>query len=197
MNAQRGYVLIFALLTILLISLMAASAFTQSNEMAATLQTVAQHQIATANANRGMQEAIRVLRLGTDPVINLATLDGRICNPQLVDAVSGCPTGGYLQLRVPDGGGNIVDMGRFNDDAGFPQNPQQGAGLQFTYAVYQTSTNANAKNRVYNIDAIGYAGFSTTAGGISPNAVSAVLRVEFQAGGTSSGLDTGLVAESY
>ena len=173
-RTPRGYVMIFVLLILLVLTMVVASLYAQGAELRSANQTLAMQQIAEMNADRGVQQAIQDLRSGN---LNL-TLIYNTCTPGN-DHRNNCPAG-YLEMPAspnPDGGIPILTNACTGSSA---CNPAEGAGLQYTYFVYRSANPSTPVNR-YTIQATGYAGMSETA----LNLVTAVVEVEIEQGALS------------
>lgn len=156
---QRGWVLIAVLAMLLVMSLMVAGFFAQSQDAAAITRVSAAQHVAVSHAEAGIQEAVRAVRaqqVNTSTIITSCT-DSDIIN-------STCPS-----LILSD----LVDNGTTNalDDRG---------GLQYQYVIYKRdSTNdpAQPTNR-YVIRSTGYYGYTLNSNAM----VTSILEVEVDVG---------------
>jgi hypothetical protein len=169
--APRGYVLLFVLMILLVLSLVVASLYAQSEELRASNLTASFQQIAAVNADRGVQAAIQAVRNGT------LSVPSGTCTPGEAYRTD-CPGlgAGYAEYGVPTSDGGIfIEPGSACSGAGCT--PTEGSGLQYSYFVYRSAAPSNPLNR-YTIRATGYAGMSEQA----LNLVTSVVEVEIELG---------------
>lgn len=161
---QHGYVLIFVMLSLLLMSVIVATVYSQSTQLRSSSRSLMNEQVATVNAERGLQEAFRAIRNLDIPVTNIVGS----CSGG-VSYTTDCLPGSYLETFGLADGGVILDNGT-NKSA------SEGGGLQFSYVIYVAPENVG--RAVYTVQATGYAGTSVTA----VNTVTAVVEGEILVG---------------
>jgi hypothetical protein len=169
--SARGYVLLFVLMILLVLSLVVASLYAQSQELKSSNLAASFQQIAAINADRGVQAAIQAMRNGA-----ILAPTGT-CTPG-DNYRTDCPGAGvgYVEYGVPTSDGGIF----IEPGAACPSgdcSPTEGAGLQYSYFVYRSAAPSNPLNR-FTIRATGYAGMSATALTLT----TAVVEVEIELG---------------
>jgi Tfp pilus assembly protein PilX len=166
----RGYVLLFVLMILLVLTLIVASLYSQAQELRSANLSASFQQVAAMNADRGVQVAIQAMRSGALSVVPITTP----CTPG-EDHRTNCPSG-YVEMSPPsaDGGVTILTTACTGTS---PCSPAEGAGLQFTYFVYRSAVPNTPTNR-YTIQATGYAGNSEAAVSL----VTAVVEAEIELG---------------
>ena len=203
LRSQRGYVILFVMLSLMFMSLIVANLYAQAQSLTTASRIAVYSQIATANAVRGLQEAYRAIRNGE---ILIASIDANsYCNQPKVNftplsattvttdpnyvigwyKVPGACSGATPYIERPVGG--MPDS--VPSPTGLSPSPSRGEGLQYTYVVYVDGFTGNPRDanaRVYTVEAVGYAGLQLPDGGISPNAVPAVVRGELVFGNNLS-----------
>jgi Tfp pilus assembly protein PilX len=181
----RGFVLIFVMLMLLLLTLMVASVYEQAQDLRASSMSTAFNDVSASNAEFGLQEGIRAVRAGE---LLVSGLSGTSCiggDNYRVD----CMPGTYLEPVLPavtDGGLPIVDNGAVDPDGG-KWSPLEGGGLRYNYVVFHSASVLNQPLNRYTVRATGYAG--ATLG--SQSMVSTVLEAEIEVG------SNGFVCHSY
>jgi hypothetical protein len=131
-------------------------------------------QVATVNAERGLQEAFRAIR---NLDISATAIVGSCTGG--VSYATDCMPSSYRETFGLSDGGVILDNGT-------KKTASEGGGLQYSYVVYVTPENIGRS--IYTVQATGYAGASVT----SVNTVTAVVEGEILVG--SSGFNC---ANSY
>jgi Tfp pilus assembly protein PilX len=165
LRRQRGYVLAFVLMILLVLSLLVASLYTQSDDFRSANVSAAFAQVAAINAERGAQEGLRAIRAGT---VNLSSISGTCTGPNYR---ADCVPASYIEMAgSTDGGVPIVDNG-------YTTGPTEGGGLQYSYTVYRSNVLNQPLNR-YTIQATGYAGMGLN----SQSLVTAVVELEIEVG---------------
>lgn len=178
MKTPRGFVLIFVLLSLLMMTLMTTALYDQASALAASTRTMTASQIATAHAEEGLQQAVLLMR---NNEALMASIAGTQCalTPADADCASLC---GVNQCYSSPPNGKPLDNGRFGD-GGTPLSTAEGGGLQYKYTIYlNPAFNRSVKNvTTYTVQSIGYAGFADSTTGLpGPNVVSAVVSAEVQ-----------------
>lgn len=173
-QTSRGYILVFVLLILLVLSLVVAALFVQAQELRSSTMAASNHTVAAANADRGIQEAIRALRNGD------ITVTGIVGTCPGGDNYRTCGVAAYVEPGIAvDGGILIITNSSVAADGGV-LSPGEGGGLQFSYAIYRSSTVGSQPLNRYTIRATGYAGATETA----RNMVTSVVELEIEIGQT-------------
>lgn len=157
-KSPRGVVLIAVLLLLVLLSVLVASYYTQSEDGLLTAQASARQQVAVSHAQQGADIAIYELRAG---ITSVGALAGQ-CDPSAThDVLTNCGAGTYIH-RLPIDNGNVGDI-------------ENGAGLQYQFFVYRRP---GAPLNRYTVQSTGYAGFGLA----SPNLITSQVEVEIEIG---------------
>jgi type II secretory pathway pseudopilin PulG len=154
----RGWVLIAVLAVLLLLSLLVAGFFAQSQDAAAMTRVNMGQQLAMSHAEFAVQEAVRALRSQQIPVTGLA---GTCTDTEIIDNT--CPNVIASPLVDNGSGSDLGTMG----------------GLQYQYIVYKrfTTDPAQPPNR-YMVRATGYYGYTLTSNSL----VTSIIEVEVDVG---------------
>lgn len=171
-KGPRGYVLLFVLMILLVLSLVVASLYSQAQELRSANLTASFQQVAAVNADRGVQAAIQAMRAGT------ITAPTGTCNPghDYRANCAGGPGVGYQELGIATADGGIFILENPCPSPG-QCSPAEGAGLQYTWYIYRSDSPTNPTNR-FTVHATGYAGMSEQA----LNLVTAEVEVEIELG---------------
>ncbi|MCA2977423.1 MAG: hypothetical protein INH41_22135 [Myxococcaceae bacterium] len=164
--------MIAALTCLLLVSVLAAGLFLQTREAGALNRVVSAQAVAAANAEMGLQEAVRRVRSAQ---FDVATLAGT-CTPAQVDLLTVNPPN-----EAPPAGAcnSFINVGPI---VGVGNDPMQGGGLLYRFIVYKPNPAGDlelaAKNDRITVRVIGYFGQAVDALGV----ITTILETEVETG---------------
>jgi hypothetical protein len=151
---------------ILILSVVAASLYSESVELRSQSLSSTYSQVAATNAERGFQEAVRAVRNGD---LSVSIINGTCGGGGSYKTT--CTGGSYIETFGVADGGTILGT----PSAGM--SAAEGGGLQFSYVIFVNSAGNPPLNR-YTIQSTGYAGQTTD--GLST--VTAVVEGEIDVG---------------
>jgi hypothetical protein len=167
---SRGMAMIAAMTCLALVSVLAAGLFLQTREAGTINRVVSAQAIAAANAEMGLQEAVRRMRALQ---VDVASLAGT-CTPDQVALLTVNPPG----VAPPAGACNsFVNVGPVT---GVGNDPVQGGGLLYRFIIYKPTPNGDLGIQPTRsvVRVIGYFGTAVDAVGV----VTSIVEAEFESG---------------